>query len=54
MKIAIINDTHCGIKNGSDVFLDNAESFYKNVFFPYLDEQNITSILHLGKIILTA
>ena len=48
MKIAIINDTHCGIKNGSDVFLDNAESFYKNVFFPYLDEQNITSILHLG------
>ena len=48
MKIAIINDTHCGIKNGSDVFLDNAESFYKNIFFPYLDEHNIKSILHLG------
>jgi DNA repair exonuclease SbcCD nuclease subunit len=48
MKLAIINDTHCGIKNGSDVFLDNAESFYKNVFFPYLEEHDIDTILHLG------
>ena len=48
MKIAIINDTHCGIKNGSDIYLDNAESFYKNIFFPHLEEHNIKSILHLG------
>ena len=41
MKIAIINDTHCGIKNGSDVYLDNAEAFYSKVFFPYLEEHNI-------------
>ena len=48
MKIAIINDTHCGLKNGSDVFLDNAEAFYSNVFFPYLREHNIDTIFHLG------
>ena len=48
MQIAIINDTHCGTKNGSDVFLNNAEQFYKNVFFPYLKEHNIKTILHLG------
>ena len=48
MKLAVINDTHCGVKNGSDVFLDNAEAFYKNIFFPYLEEHGIDRILHLG------
>ena len=48
MKIAILNDTHCGVKNGSEVFLNNAEDFYSKIFFPYLEENNITDILHLG------
>ena len=48
MRVAILNDTHCGVKNGSDVFLDNAEDFYSNIFFPYLEEHGITRILHLG------
>ena len=48
MQVAIINDTHCGVKNGSDVFLKNAEKFYTDVFFPYLKENNIDSIIHLG------
>jgi hypothetical protein len=48
MKIAILNDTHCGIRNSSDVFIDNAEKFYGEVFFPYLLENNIKHILHLG------
>ena len=48
MKVAIINDTHCGIRNSSDVFLDNAEKFYSDVFFPYLVEHNIRHVLHLG------
>ena len=47
-KIAILNDTHCGLKNGSDIFLNNAEDFYSKVFFPYLEEHDITTILHLG------
>ena len=48
MKVAIINDTHCGIRNSSDIFLDNAEKFYNDVFFPYLLEHGIQHIVHLG------
>ena len=48
MKIAILNDTHCGIRNSSDVFLDNAEKFYNDTFFPYLVENGISHIVHLG------
>lgn len=48
MKIAIINDTHCGIRNSSEIFLDNAEKFYEEVFFPYCVENDIKQILHLG------
>ena len=48
MKVAILNDTHCGIRNSSDIFLDNAEKFYADVFFPYLLEHNIRHIIHLG------
>ena len=48
MKIAILNDTHAGIRNSSDIFLDNAETFYSDVFFPYLLENDIRHIVHLG------
>jgi hypothetical protein len=48
MKVAILNDTHCGIRNSSDIFLDNAEKFYRDVFFPYLVEHDIRHIVHLG------
>jgi len=50
MKFAILNDTHCGIRNSSDIFLDNAEKFYTAVFFPYLLENGISHIVHLGDI----
>lgn len=48
MKVAFITDTHAGIKNGSDVFLDYAEQFYTNTFFPYLLTHGITHIIHMG------
>lgn len=48
MKIAILNDTHCGIRNSSEIFLKNSADFYSKVFFPYCDEHNIKQILHLG------
>jgi DNA repair exonuclease SbcCD nuclease subunit len=48
MKIAIINDTHAGVRNSSDIFLDNAEDFYGNCFFPYLLRSGISHIVHLG------
>jgi len=47
-KVAVITDTHAGIKNGADVFLDYAEKFYSEIFFPYCQKNNISNILHLG------
>jgi DNA repair exonuclease SbcCD nuclease subunit len=47
-KLAILADTHCGIRNASEIFLENAERFYSEIFFPYLLEHNIKQILHLG------
>ena len=48
MKIALLSDTHTGIRNSGDIFLDNAEKFYSKVFFPYMKEHNIKQIVHLG------
>ena len=48
MKIAILNDTHCGTRNSSDIFLNYQKRFYDEIFFPYLKEHDITNILHLG------
>jgi len=48
MKIAILCDTHAGIKNGSDIFLNYAEKFYSELFFPYCLKNDIKKIVHLG------
>ena len=48
MKFAILNDTHAGIRNSSEIFLDNAEDFYSKVFFPYMLDNDINHIVHLG------
>ena len=48
MKVAILNDTHCGVRNSSDIFLQYQERFYEEVFFPYLHKHGIKNILHLG------
>ena len=48
MKIAVLNDTHCGIRNSSEIFLKNSADFYDNVFFPECEKRGITQILHLG------
>lgn len=48
MKIAVLNDTHCGIRNSSDIFLNNANKFYDDIFFPYCIKHNIKQIVHLG------
>ena len=48
MKIAILNDTHCGVRNSSDIFLNYQKRFYDEIFFPYMREHSIKNILHLG------
>lgn len=48
MLIAILNDTHCGIRNSSEIFIKYQEQFYEEVFFPYCKEEGITQVIHLG------
>lgn len=48
MKVCIITDTHYSARKSSKLFQDYFELFYKNVFFPYLEENNIDTVLHLG------
>ena len=49
-KVAIINDTHVGVRNSSNIFAENATVFYEEVFFPYLKEHGIKRIIHLGDV----
>jgi len=48
MKVAIITDTHYGARKGSKHLHDYFELFYKNVFFPALEEYGVESVIHMG------
>ena len=48
MKIAILNDTHAGVRGDMVAMAEYQGRFYNEVFFPYLKENDITHILHLG------
>ena len=48
MKIGIISDTHYGCKKGSKHLHDYFELFYKNVFFPALEEHKVEAVIHMG------
>jgi len=48
MKVAIITDSHYGFKKGSKHFHDYFELFYKNVFFPTIEERGIKTVIHMG------
>lgn len=50
MKVALITDTHFNFKKGNKIFHDYFEKFYKNIFFPTLKKNNITTVIHLGDI----
>jgi predicted phosphodiesterase len=51
MKIALINDTHWGARNDSPAFIEYFNRFYDEVFFPYLQENNIKTVIHLGDVV---
>jgi DNA repair exonuclease SbcCD nuclease subunit len=48
MKVAILSDTHFGARKGSKYLHDYFELFYKNVFFPALEEHGIDTVIHMG------
>jgi predicted phosphodiesterase len=51
MKIALIADTHWGARNDSPAFINYFNKFYDEVFFPYLQENNIKTLIHLGDVV---
>jgi DNA repair exonuclease SbcCD nuclease subunit len=51
MKIALITDTHAGVRNDSLAFHDYSKKFYDNVFFSYLDKHEIKTVVHCGDIV---
>ena len=48
MKIAIITDQHFGARKGSKFLHEYFKKFYDDVFFPYLKEHNITTVVDMG------
>jgi hypothetical protein len=51
MKLALLNDTHFGCRNDSPAFIEYQNKFYDEVFFPYIIENNITTLVHLGDVV---
>lgn len=51
MRIALITDTHFGVRGDNIIFLQNTQKFLKNIFFPYLDKHNIKTVIHLGDLV---
>ena len=49
-KVALITDTHFGVRKGSQIFHDYFEDFYANVFFPTLEQRGIRDCIHLGDV----
>lgn len=47
-KIAILGDTHFGMRKDSQKFHKFSEQFYQNIFFPFLTKNNITQVYQLG------
>jgi len=51
MKIALVTDTHFGARGDNLAFAAYFKRFYDEVFFPYLKENNIRTLVHLGDIV---
>lgn len=47
-KVAILGDTHFGVRSDSPAFHEYYRKFYTEVFFPYLKENNIHWIIQTG------
>jgi len=48
VKIALINDTHFGARGDSQLFFNYFMKFFDDVFFPYIKENNIDTVIHAG------
>ena len=51
MRVAIVCDTHMGVKSDAPMMLDYQEKFFKDIFFPTLQARNISTVFHLGDLV---
>jgi predicted phosphodiesterase len=51
VKIALLTDTHWGIRGDNVKFLDYFKKFYSEHFFPFLERHNIDTVVHLGDLV---
>lgn len=50
MLVAILGDSHFGVRGDSPYFHRHFKTFYDNIFFPYLKEHNIQHVIQLGDV----
>jgi len=48
MKLVIITDQHFGARKGAEYIHNYFKKFYDDIFFPYLEENNIDTIIDMG------
>lgn len=51
MKVALITDTHWGVRNDSLISHNYMKRFLDDVFFPYLEQSGIDIVIHLGDLV---
>lgn len=51
MRVALITDTHWGVRNDSPIQHNAMKKFLDEVFFPKLKEENITTVIHAGDLV---
>jgi predicted phosphodiesterase len=49
--VAIVTDTHFGVRNDNIVFGRYINKFFRDVFFKYIDEHKIKYVIHCGDIV---
>lgn len=51
MKLALITDTHFGVRGDNQTILDHQKQFFETQFFPEIQNRNITTVIHLGDLV---
>ena len=47
-KVALITDTHAGVRNDNPLFYRYVDRFLDDIFFPIIKERKVSKIIHLG------
>lgn len=51
MRVALLTDSHVGVRGDSSAFLNLHKKFLDEEFFPYIDREGIRAVVHLGDLL---